>query len=317
MAYRVVFFGSPDFAVPCLRALADDSRFDVVAVVTQPDRPSGRGSRLTATAVKAAAEALGLPVRQPSTLRSAEAVEWLTGQDAEVFVVVAYGEILQRSVLAIPRYGCLNVHPSLLPRYRGSSPIPAAILNGDAETGVTIIRMVRKLDAGPIIAQRSLLLDGTETAATLSERLAALAAVLLPATLVDWISGRLVEQPQDDDRATYTRELRKDDGWIDWRRPAVDIERLVRAMYPWPIAWTVFAGRRLGVLAVRLADQGAGLEPGRIAWQAGGVVVGTGHGALELVTVRPAGGQAMPAADWLRGQREANPQFAIERAENS
>lgn len=316
MPIRTVFFGSPTFAVPSLSALAHDPRFAVTLVVTQPDRPAGRGRRLQPPPVKQEAERLGLPVWQPETLRSEDAVERLAAERADLFVVVAYGEILTRRVLALPAHGCLNVHPSLLPRYRGSSPIQAAILNGDSETGVTIMLMVRRLDAGPIVAQRAVQLSGQETAGDLGERLARVAADMLPDIASRWVSGEIKAQPQDESCATYTRELRKEDGRIDWRRSAVEIERLVRAMNPWPGAWTRLEGRRLGVRAVDISNEHH--PPATIHQADHAVLVGTGTTAVRLLTVQPEGRGPMPAADWYNGARLApGARFEIPESEGS
>lgn len=303
MPIKTIFLGSPAFAVPSLRALSADPRFDLVQVVTQPDRPAGRGRRLRVPPVKAAAEELGLPVWQPESLRSDEAVATLAALGADLYVVVAYGEILTRRVLALPAHGCLNVHPSLLPRYRGSAPVQAAILNGDAETGVSIIKLVRRLDAGPIVAQERLPLDGTERAGELSERLADLAAEMLPDVAADWVAGRIEAVPQDEDEATFTREIRKADGKIDWAAPAAEIERLVRAMDPWPGAWTTVAGRRLSVLACDISQIATNNPPGTITGSSDGVLVATGEGTVRLLRVQPEGRRPMDAEDWYRGAR--------------
>jgi methionyl-tRNA formyltransferase len=306
VALRIVFFGSPQFAVPSLEALVQDARLSIELVVTQPDRRAGRGRALVAPPVKTAAFAHQIPVWQPETLRSDDALERLRSIDADLYVVVAYGELFQRRVLALPKHGCLNVHPSLLPRYRGSSPIQSAILNGDRETGVTIIQMVRRLDAGPIVAQERVPLDGTETGGSLSARLADLAGVMLPDTAVDWSAGRIEPHPQDDELATYTRELTKASGEIDWTLDAVQIERAVRAYQPWPTAWTTLAGKRLVIERVELSDQTLDLPAGSLVFEDRTVRVACGTGSLVLLDVRPEGKRAMPAQDWFRGLRSSD-----------
>ena len=303
MPARIVFLGTPDFAVPSLRALTRDPRFAVSLVVSQPDRPAGRGRRLQAPAIKLVADELQLPVIQPDTLRSAVAVAALADSGADVFVVVAYGEILRRSVLDLPRAGVLNVHPSLLPRYRGSSPIPAAILNGDDETGVSVIKLVRALDAGPILLQQAVPLTGAETAGALSARLAALAAEILPDAAAGWIEGRIVPIPQDDAAATYTRELTKADARIHWNSSAVEIERLVRAMNPWPAAWTVLGGRRLVVLQSDISLNRHTLQPGTIVAGNRSPAVAARDGLVYLEEVKPEGRAELSGIDWLRGAR--------------
>ncbi len=247
MPVSVVFFGSPEFAVPSLRALSNDTRFKLELVVTQPDRQAGRGRRMVEPAVKSAARDLNIAIWQPETLRSDDAADTLTSIKPDLFIVVAYGEIFRRSILRIPLHGCLNIHPSLLPLYRGSSPIQAAILNGDPTTGVSIIEMVRRLDAGPILARQEIGLDGTETGGELGQKLAALAAGMLPDVASEWCNGEIVGSPQNETGATFTRELTKADGRINWTRSASEIERQIRAFSPWPTAWTIMDGRRLVV----------------------------------------------------------------------
>jgi len=303
MAISVVFLGSPAFAVPSLRALASDARFTIPLVVTQPDRPAGRGRQPRPPAVKEAALELGLPVFQPETLRDPDAVEQLATVAPDVMVVVAYGEILRQVVLDLAPHGCLNVHPSLLPRYRGSSPVQAAILNGDAETGVSIIKLIRHMDAGPIVAQRRIPLDGTETAGTLSERLANLAAEMLPDVVAGWVAGKLNAVPQDDEAATYTRELTTAGARIDWRQDAAAIERLVRAMQPWPKAWSILEGRRLAILACDISQAVSTESPGTINFTAQPPRVSTGSTDLLLLRVQPEGKREMSAEDWARGVR--------------
>lgn len=303
---RVVFFGSPRFAVPSLTALARDPRIDVRLVVTQPDRPAGRGRRLQAPAIKSRALQLGLAVAQPEGLKAPETASLLERQAAHLFVVVAYGEIFGRRLLALPPHGCLNVHPSLLPKYRGSTPIQAAILNGDHETGVSIIRLVRRLDAGPVVRQIATTLDGTETHGSLASRLASLAGDFLPGTLIEWAAGRLRPLTQDDTAASYTREITSQDAGIDWRRSAVEIERQVRALSPAPGAWTRLGGRRLRILDCDISFRDTSTVPGTIkpaASRPSNPLVATGSGTVRLLRVQPEGKPPMDAADWMRGAR--------------
>ncbi|HET7037636.1 MAG TPA: methionyl-tRNA formyltransferase [Thermomicrobiaceae bacterium] len=297
----VVFFGSPEFAVPSLLALAHDPRFHVALVVTQPDRPAGRGRRLLPPPVKVAALERNLPVWQPATLRSPETEERLLALTPDLFVVVAYGEILRRRVLAIPRHGALNAHPSLLPEFRGASPIPAAILTGRDETGVSLIQLEARLDAGPIVAQQVVPLGGRETAGGLSERLAAVAAEMLPATAASWCAGEIVATLQHEAAASFTQRLDKQDGLLDWRSAANSLERRIRAMTPWPGAWTTLGGQRVIIEQAMLGGELLGVPPGGIATDAGHVLVRCGASSLELLRVRPAGRGSMAAAAWLRG----------------
>lgn len=303
MPVTIVFFGTSEFAVPILQALAGDPRFTVRLVVTQPDRPAGRGQRLTAPPVKHAAQELGLPVYQPESLRSPESRERLERVPADLYVVAAYGEILPKAVLRLPQRGAVNVHPSLLPKYRGASPVQAVILNGDEETGITVIEMTARMDAGPILAQYRVPVLPRETAGELSARLAALAAERLPALLDRYVRGEIVPIPQDEAQASYTRPLTKADARIDWSRPAEEIERLVRAMQPWPRAWTMVDGRRLLVLRLDISLEEHKLRPGQIHTDSTRLLVGTGTHPVDLVEVIPEGRKPTSGIDWWRGAR--------------
>jgi methionyl-tRNA formyltransferase len=302
---RVVFFGSPEFAVPSLVALDEDPDFEVALVVTQPDRRAGRGRKLLPPAVKVAAEERSLPLIQPETLRNQSVLADLEHLRADFFLVVSFGEILRRRVLNMPRHGCLNVHPSLLPRYRGATPIPAAILNGDQETGVSIMRMVRRLDAGPVLAQRPVSLDGSETTGSLTADLSEIAAEMLVETAIGWVTGTIVEQPQDDAEATYTRELRKSDAQVDWTTSAIEIERFVRAMEPWPRAWTVLEGQRVSLHRVAYVEGDvSNAEPGDIIRDENRVLVATSQGMIGLQQIQPAGKKIVSADGWYRGLKK-------------
>ena len=303
MSVSVVFFGSPDFAVPSLRALSNDARFKLELVVTQPDRQAGRGRRVVEPAVKSAAIELNVAIWQPETLRSDDAVDTLSSIKPDLFIVVAYGEIFRRSILRIPQHGCLNIHPSLLPLYRGSSPIQAAILNGDPQTGVSIIEMVRRLDAGPVVAQQVVRLECTETGGELSQKLAAVAAGMLPDVASDWCNGEIVSSPQDETGVTFTRELTKADGRINWTRSASEIERQIRACSPWPTAWTIMDGRRLVVHAAEIRPAHMDVTPGSVFTNEGCVLVACGRESLRLVLIQPEGKNKMSAEAWFRGLR--------------
>lgn len=299
---KIMFLGTPDFAAIPLRALARDPRFQVVGVVTQPDRPAGRGRAPEPPPVKRAALELGLPVLQPETLRDPAAAEQLAAWQADLGVVAAYGEILRKSILAIPPLGYLNIHPSLLPRYRGPTPVHAAILAGDAETGVTVMRLDAKMDSGPILAQRRVPLPPGARNATLTQALFELGSQLLLDAIEPYAAGSLEPQPQDDTQASYCKMLEKRDGAIDWGAPAEQIERMTRAYDPWPGAQTSWQGQPLKVLAARADPGWRGAEPpGTLLLRPGGVAVATGAGALELATVQPAGKRALAAADWRNG----------------
>ncbi len=295
---RIVFMGSPHFAVPVLEALA--RRFHVVGVVTQPDRPAGRGNVLTPPPVKVRAQALGLPVFQPERVSRPEAVERLRAWNPDLIVVAAYGQILKPQVLQLPRYGCLNVHASLLPRWRGAAPVAYAIWHGDQETGVTIMLMDEGLDTGPILAQRREPIHPDDTAGTLGQRLAHLGADLLVETIPPYLAGEIQPRPQDESQATYAPRLKREDGRLDFTRPAAELARQVRAFDPWPGTYTWWKGKRLKVLRARALDE-ASPGPGVPLVVEGKPAVGTGKGVLLLERVQPEGRKAMEGDAFLRG----------------
>jgi methionyl-tRNA formyltransferase len=288
--------------VPILEGLATQG-YNIVGVVTQPDKPTGRGQQVAISPVKIVALARGLPVLQPKGFRRPEAAEHLRALAPEVIVVAAYGQLLPPAVLAIPPLGCLNVHASLLPRYRGAAPISAAILAGDTVTGVTIMRLDAGMDTGDILAQAQLAILPDDTTASLSERLARLGATLLLATLPRWAAGEIVPQPQEHTQATYTHPVRKEDGQINWHRPAVEIERQVRACFPWPSAHTTWQGRRLKIWRATARTDRVPGEPGTVVRLHGDLVVVTGEGILILHELQMEGRRPLPAADFARGQR--------------
>lgn len=303
---RVVFLGTPDFAVPALAALIAAPDITVVLVVTQPDRPAGRGRQLAASAVKQMATAHAIDVLQPERLRGPKVLQRLRAADADLLVIAAFGQILRQAVLDIPRHGCLNVHPSLLPRHRGPSPIATAILNGDPVTGMTIMLTDRGMDTGSILTQQRIPLGQEETTASLTPRLADLGATLLVQTIPEWVAGNIVPQPQDDTLATATRTFAKEDGAIDWSRSAVALGRRVRAFNPWPRAYTFDRGKRLLVLGARVVVDGTvnsdPAPPGTVVdISAEGPLVATGDGVLALTEVQPEGRRALPGRDFARG----------------
>jgi methionyl-tRNA formyltransferase len=308
---RIVFLGTPEFAVPSLAALA--ARFDVALVVAQPDRPKGRGRVSAAPPVKERAFALGLPCMQVEKPNAPGAVAALARVEADLFVVVAYGALLSPALLAVPRLGCINLHASLLPSYRGASPIQAAILDGRGETGNTTMWMAEGLDTGDVIRQRALPIGPDETAGELSARLAADGAPLLVETIEQVEAGTAPRTPQDDAAATVTKKIRKADGRLDFAQPATAVHDRARAMTPWPGAQAEFDGtsvrfERTRVVAAGEAVQGAQdvrPEPGGILGEGpqSGLVVACGTGAIEVLRVRPAGRKDMNALDWWRGLR--------------
>jgi methionyl-tRNA formyltransferase len=301
---KVVFMGTPDFAVPTLEALTDTHGMNVVGVVTQPDRPRGRGRELAPSPVKRAAMERDLPLFQPRSLRQPAAVAQLAPLEPEVVVVVAFGQILTQDVLNLPPHGCLNVHASLLPRWRGAAPIPAAILAGDEVTGVTIMHMDAGLDTGPIITQKEEPIMSDDTWATLDERLKRLGAALLVETLPPYLAGELAPRPQPEEGVTYAERLHKEDGRLDWSRPAVELGRQVRAFTPWPSAFTAWRGRRLKVIQATPLDRRESAPPGTVIVLEDGAAVATGEGTLRLEKVQLAGKQSMNITTFLRGQRD-------------
>jgi methionyl-tRNA formyltransferase len=278
-------------------------------VVTQPDRPVGRSARPLPPPVKALAQEHGLPVLQPPSLRRPAALAALTRLRPEVGIVAAYGAILRPDVLDLPPQGYLNVHASLLPRWRGAWPVGAAILAGDAETGATIMRLDAGMDTGPILARRPTPIRPQDTTASLQERLATLGAELLVEVLPAYLAGRLVPEPQDDRAATYSQMVRKEDGRLDWSHPAPELERRVRAMQPWPGAWTAWGDKTLRVLAATVLPEppegapAAGAEPGRVVRHGGGVAVATGAGWLGLDRLQLEGRGVVTAAAFVNGYR--------------
>jgi methionyl-tRNA formyltransferase len=300
---RVVFMGTPEFAVPSLLVLGE--HHDLVGVVTQPDRPAGRGRTLTASPIKVAALAAELPVFQPKTLRGDEVRDHLAAWAPDVIVVAAFGQILPPAVLDLPAHGCLNLHGSLLPRYRGAAPIPAAILAGDEVTGVTLMKMGEGLDDGPILAQVECPITAIDTTASLTAKLSDMAAQLLIEKLPDWIDGKIEAQPQDESQATTCGQLEKEDGRLDWSRPAAYLDRQVRACDPWPSAFTTWRGRMLKVLrATPHPEMRAKGEPGQVVALDPGIGVVTGEGILELLDVQLSGKRAVTAEQFARGQRK-------------
>lgn len=295
-AERVVFMGSPAFAVPSLRVAAEQCT--VVGVVTQPDKPAGRGRQLTPSAVKLAALELGLPLIQPDKMR--EALPQLRSWRPDLILVAAFGKILRPEVLNLPPLGCVNVHASLLPRHRGAAPVAAALLAGDPETGVTLMKMDEGLDTGPILSARAIPISPADTAATLTARLAALGAELLRDCLPDLLAGKLAPRPQDGSRATYAPQLKKEDGLLRFTDPAVALERRVRAMNDWPGAYITYSGQSIKILRAHVRpDRFA--APGRVIQVDGQPALGTAEGALVLDEIQPAGKKPMPAADYLNG----------------
>ena len=295
---RIVFAGTPDFSVPPLKALLD-SGHELLAVYTQPDRPAGRGRKLTPSPVKSVALEQGIPVHQPASLRDPAAVAGLAALEPDLMIVVAYGLLLPVEVLEIPRLGCINIHASILPRWRGAAPIQRAIEAGDSETGVSIMRMEEGLDTGPVYLVKRTPITAEDTGGSLHDRLAQLGAEALMEALPGIASGSLEPVPQDDSEATYASKLDKKEAAIDWRRSARQIERQVRAFNPWPVAHTRYENANLRIWEAHAID-GLAAEPGTVmSATRDGVDVATGEGLLRITRLQMPGKRAMEAADFI------------------
>lgn len=309
---RIIFLGSPAFAVPSLEALLG-TEHEVVAVVTQPDRPSGRGHGLTPPPVKQAALAHGLTVLQPEKVSSEESMEALRPLAPDVLVVAAYGQILRQRLLDLPTRGSINVHASLLPRWRGASPIAAAILAGDESTGVTIIEVVRALDAGAMISKHEEPILPSDTTGSLEERLSHAGAKLLADTITPWVERRLQPEEQDEALVTYAPQLTREDARLDWSLPAVELWRRVRGFNPWPVAFTTLGGEELRIFDAWPLDGDSGAAPGTVLGvealpaEAGasepGLIVQTGAGSLALLQIQKAGRRRTSGSEFSRGQQ--------------
>ena len=303
---RIIFLGTPNYSVPVLSTLFD-AGYDLAAVVTQPDRPSGRGRALTPPPAALWAREHGIPVLQPATLRTPKAAAELTALEPDVMVVASYGRILPPPFLSLTALGCLNVHPSLLPRCRGPSPVAEALLQGDAVTGVSIMLLDKGVDTGPVVAQEEHPIADGDTAGGLTARLFALGGELLARTLPAWADGRITAVPQDESKATYSRKLEKADGALDFSRSAVALHNQVRAMDPWPGAFTTWHGATLKALrsvALPTSAEGRNVPPGAVVALTGastplGIV--TGEGALGILALQLEGRRAADAASFLRG----------------
>ena len=293
---RVVYFGSPDFAVSTLESLATSPTFDVALVVTQGAKGSSPVERAAAT--------LSLPVYKPTTLRDPESRRPLVEAEADLFVVAAFGLIFRQRTLDIPRFGAINVHPSLLPKYRGASPITAAIEAGDAESGVSLMVMDAGIDTGDVISIERAHIEAEDTSESLGARLATLGASQAVRDIPRWVAGEIIATPQSKQSVSLTRTLTKADGWMEWTRSNRELERHVRAMWPWPRAWTTINGMPIQVHEAGIANvETHGHTPGTVIPVRKRLIVSCGEGALELVTVEPAARRAMPASAYLNGLR--------------
>jgi methionyl-tRNA formyltransferase len=297
---RIVFMGSPSFAIPSLKSLADV--YPIAGVVTQPDRKAGRGRKLSQSAVKMWSSEHGFPIIQPQRIKNIEAIGQLRDWSPDVIVVAAYGQILPVEVLELPEWGCLNVHASLLPRWRGAAPIPASILHGDSETGITIMKMDRGLDTGPILAQRSTSISPEETGGDLMDRLSMIGADLLMDTLPPYLDGDIKPVEQDHTKATYAPMLKKDDGSLDFEQTAEKLARQIRAFEPWPGSFLTWGETRIVVRKAHASPASDG-TPGVVTQIEGLPAVGTNQGLLVLDILQPAGRKSMPGDAFVRGAR--------------
>lgn len=299
---KIVFMGTPEFAVPSLKVLVDSGE-EVAAVVAQPDKPQGRGLKLSPPPTKVFAEERGIPVLQPQGIRTEAFLRDLAELNPDVIIVAAYGKILPRSVLELPGFGCINVHASILPEYRGAAPVNWAIARGEKVTGVTIMRMDEGMDTGDILLTREVPIDDDDTGETLSGKLSLAGAELLLLALENLKRGELHPLKQDDSLATYAPMLKKEDGRIDWSKPAREIRNLIRGMQPWPGAFTLLGGKLLKIYKAAISEGGAGKEGEVITAPQGVLRVMTGKGSLDILELQMEGGKRLPSRDFLSGRK--------------
>lgn len=308
---RLVYMGTPQFAVAALRALAEAGH-ELVGVVTRTDKPAGRGKVLVAPAVKLAAQELGLPVFQPKRVREAEFVEQLRALNPEAIVVAAYGQILPKEILALPKFGCINIHASLLPYYRGAAPINWAIIRGERETGITLMQMDEGMDTGAILLQERIEIEAQDTAGSLTEKLSLLGARMIVQALPLIASGKLVATAQDSAKASMAPLLKKENGLIDWTLSARELWNRVRGFSPWPGAYTFLDGKLIKIITAEAVEGQA--EPGALLENGKGVLeAGTGKGQLRILSIQPEGKKPMTGAEFLRGQRVEGKKFDVSR----
>lgn len=298
---RILFMGSPGFSVAILERLTRD--FFISGVVTQPDKPSGRGGLVKPPPVKVAAERLGIPIIQPVKMRDPEVLAWIQNIHPEIIIVAAFGQILKPEILDLPPFGCINVHGSLLPRWRGASPIQSAILAGDSETGISIMKMDPGIDTGPVLAKRYIPISSNDTFSTLSEKLSSLGSELLAETMPKYINGLISPVPQEEDNATYSRIIKKEDGFLDFNKSALVLERQIRAFQPWPGSHFEIKTGRLKVtqaIVSTLKSPGIGVRFIIDKYPA----IGTGEGVLILIEVQPTGKNSMDGKSYILGARD-------------
>ena len=300
---KVVYMGTPDFAVGALESIIKAGH-EVVLVVTQPDKPKGRGKEMQMTPVKKCAVEHNIPVFQPVKIKDAEAVEYLRTFDADIFVVAAFGQILSSEILHMPKYGCVNIHASLLPMYRGAAPIQAVIIHKEKETGVTIMQMDEGLDTGDMLMKEIIPIEANETGETLHDKLSELGAEMIVKALTAIEEGNITPVPQGDGETCYASMLKKEMGCIDWKKSADDIEHLVRGLYPWPGTYTFLNGKMMKICAVALSDIPANGAPGEVCMVTkDSLFVNTGEGTLEIKELQPEGKKRMTVHDFLLGNK--------------
>lgn len=311
---RIIFCGTPEFAVPFLKSVAGDADFEIVSVITQPDKPTGRKQILTPPPVKILAQKNNFRIFQPESLKNnPELVESLKSISPDLIIVVAFGQLIPKEILAIPARGSINVHPSLLPKYRGASPVQSAILNGDKNTGITIMLMDEKMDHGPILAQKELALSGDETNESLHQTMAKIGSKLLLETAKSFLEESIQPQEQNHDLAVFCRPITRNDAKIDWRDPAEKIERKIRAFQPWPGTWTILSDKRLKIFppAIVIKDKNnEKLEAGKIMAENKKIIVACGEDYLEIKKMQIEGKKEISADDFLRGQKLSDAFFS-------
>lgn len=300
---RTIFIGTPDFGIPAFRALMQDEQFDIVAVITNLDAPVGRKQILTPPPIKIEAEKHKIPVFQPKKISDLQST--IKNLKSEIIIVIAYAQLIPEKILNLPKYGCINVHGSLLPRYRGAAVIQAPILNGDERTGVTIMKMDKGLDTGPILAQAEIKIAPNETGDSLYDKLSQLGADILLNTLKKYIAGKIKPKPQDEIKTSYVNQIKKKHGLIDWSKPAVEIERFVRAMASWPSAWTWLQNKRLKITATQQQSLAINsYKPGKTFIYNSGLAVQCGKDALIIKKLQLEGKKEITSDEFLRGQKD-------------
>lgn len=298
---KIVYMGTPDFAVPCLERLVKDG-YDVACVVTQPDKPRGRKQEMTPSEVKVCALSHGIEVYQPQTLRSEEAYEYLKSFDADYFIVAAYGKILPKNILDLPKYACINVHGSLLPAYRGAAPIQRSVLAGDKVTGITTMLMGEGLDTGDMLLKSEYAIDINATSGEVFDALAESAPDLLIETIEKFTKGEIVPEKQDECKATYAHMLSKEEAVIDWNKSSEEIHNLVRGMAPWPVAYSFYGDKKIKIFTTRLTDEKSSLETGKLKEDKNSIFVSCGDGRfIEVLSLQLEGGKRLDAKQFLAG----------------